>query len=267
MLATLDVGGEGVEDGGWHEPVGAVDGVEGGGHGGAVGGSGDDTGAGVGAAGAVLVGVEVGDGVDAQGVQAGGPIVLVGVAAVGDDVADLVAVGGHPGEGVEDRPSGTGGGGDDGDPLGQAGGVGAVGARRPDADDCVEFVAEVGLGAAGLVGLDAPCGVGVGGAVLALPAFGPRPGAGPVDGVAAGVGDPGGHGGGQHQVEDLLQGRRPVVKFFGSQAGRSRGRRVELGLDCRQQAAHLVQADDRTGPGIDDSEVTLRGRGETVGQQ
>ncbi|MEJ7742405.1 MAG: hypothetical protein WKF73_07595 [Nocardioidaceae bacterium] len=69
----------------------------------------------------------------------------------------------------------------------------------------MELVAEVGLGAAGLVGLDAPGGVGVGGAVLALAALGPRPGAGPVDGVAAGVVGGGGHGRCQHQVEDLLQ--------------------------------------------------------------
>jgi len=62
--------------------------------------SGDDAGAGVGAARSVLAGVEVGDGVDAEGAEAGRPVVLVGVAAVRDDVADLPVGVGHPGEGV-----------------------------------------------------------------------------------------------------------------------------------------------------------------------
>ena len=198
--------GEGVEGGGW-DAGGRV--------GGwcrrrrawrAVGYASDDAGAGVGAAGTVLVGVEVRDRVDAEGVQAGCPVVLVGVAAVGDDEPRIR----WPSAVIRARVSRTG--------L-----VGLVEAGTTEIRSARQGVSEplvpVGPMGATVWGSSrsrtrygrtcgvfyAPGSVGVGGAVLALAPFSPRPGAGPVDGIAAGVGDRSGHGCGQHQVEDFLQ--------------------------------------------------------------
>ena len=92
LFAAVDVGDEVVEGGGVGEAVGAFDGVEAGGGGGAVGDAGDDAGAVVAALGSVLGGVQVEDGVDAEGVEAWAPVEFVGVAAVGDDFADRSSV-------------------------------------------------------------------------------------------------------------------------------------------------------------------------------
>ncbi|MEJ7706878.1 MAG: hypothetical protein WKF82_06040 [Nocardioidaceae bacterium] len=74
----------------------------------------------------------------------------------------------------------------------------------------MKFVPEVCLGATGLVGLDAPCGIWIEGWVASAFAFGPGPGAGAVDGVPTWVVEPDRHGCCQHLVEQVLQGSLSV---------------------------------------------------------
>src|SRR4051794_21215840 len=88
LFAALDLIGEGVEVGGVRQSLGAGDDVQTGWGGWAVWHAGDDAGAVVAPARAVLGLVQVEDGIDAQGVELAGPVGLVGVAAVGDELAD-----------------------------------------------------------------------------------------------------------------------------------------------------------------------------------
>jgi len=134
--------------------------------------AGDEARSAVAASGAELGRVQVQHGVDVEGAQAAAPPGLVGVAAVGDDLAEAKTFLTHLRDRGEDRFGAVRGGGGDDDAFGEAG-DGAVVVEAPDPDDGVQFVAEVALLLARLAGLDAPGGIWVGGGGLLVLAAGP----------------------------------------------------------------------------------------------
>jgi hypothetical protein len=114
-----------------------------------------------------LGGVQVQDWVDAEGVEGGCPVDLVGVSAVGDHLPHSLPTIDQGADGRKDRGHAVGGGRDDDDPFSDAGCLGRGLAGLSDADEGVEFVAEVGLRLAGLGGLHSPLGIRIRGQFVA----------------------------------------------------------------------------------------------------